>query len=544
MKVVRVKMSIHLTKLCTNYNEHIPDNSIVTNNLNRHRHRHSLSNHQYSETEMTTNIISTKRFKPINPNTIYVGRGTKWYDDFAMTLNINSLSKKISRYLKTTINDIVDEYDKYIDGIVKCNILKTELVCDCQSSPDHQCHKFILYELIDEINKIPGIDKGVYESMTSIDRHAYIHDRIYLGKNVDDPFFAVGHILENRFKITRLLVDGSFGCVFYGIDLDKNSANKQVIIKISKSDNGSIKILRSEYQYLMRLSVRKIDQDIVHDNDVIFPHVIDSFKIPSHTWSSHEFYQAMVLERYGEDLYSYMTENSPSSIIYSNRYNGMTLKNIQLVVRQLAKTVKVLHDMNIIHKDIKCENILLRKSIISKKGPDPDPFDIVLIDYGFAINMEKTIDAMYHHTSGTIAYMSPEEIFGTGYNKSVDIFNIGMVIVELSRGMYVFENNAWFIANVYRKIYPESPHTYNKLLMNDRTIDHDNNINVEKDHIGIPYNMNYFVHGISDPDLANLIKGCVTFDMNQRISINCILNHPFLMKTIKEHGSMAFNMTH
>lgn len=501
MKVVCAIMSIYLTK---------PNNYA------------NSDNHHCPETEMTANI------KPIvSTNTIYVGRGTKWYDDFT-----NSPSNNISRYLKTTIIDIVNEYDKYIDGIVRCNILTAELVCDCGISSSYrlrqnndQCHKIIMYELINEIRKIPRIDRVNLKKMISVDRHTYIHDRIYLGKKADDPFFAVGHILNNRYRVTGLLVDGTFGCVFYGIDQD--NANKQIIIKISKSDNGSIKILRSEYQHLMRLSVRKTEQDIVHDNDVIFPHVIDTFKIPSHSWSSGEFYQAMVLEKYGKDLYSHILDDHPTDL----RRNGLNLKNVQLVVRQLAKTVKVLHDMKIIHKDIKCENILLRGSIVGKK----EPFDIVLIDYGFAINGGKTFDGTsYYHTSGTIAYMSPEEIFGTGYNKSVDIFNIGMVIVELARGMYVFENDASFIASVYKKIYPESPHTYNKLLMDKP------GAGVTKDHIGIPYDINYFVHGISDPDLVNLIKGCVTFDVNKRITIDAILKHPFLTKTIKEHEKMAF----
>ena len=263
------------------------------------------------------------------------------------------------------------------------------------------------------------------------------------------------------------------------------------------------------------------------------------FTIESHLWGSVPYHQVMVLKRYGKDLYECVLSKK-----YINIKTGLKINNIQTLFKQLAKTIKVVHDNNMIHKDIKCENILLRNV---SQDITQDKLDIILIDYGVCINIESdkknsdipNNDVKFNHLCGTISYMTPEEIQGVPYNKSVDIFNIGLTIVEMYRGTYIFQHDVHQVLNAYLRIYPNFPNLYNPSLitaiMYKKII---NNITINKfdllphDAYGIPYHKNYFVHGITDPDLVNLIHSCLDINPMTRITAKDILVHPFITKTL------------
>jgi len=238
-------------------------------------------------------------------------------------------------------------------------------------------------------------------------RHNSIQDKSKLGKKENEPVVIIGDVLMSRYKITKLLFSGSFGNIFCGIMLQTKD---EVIMKISGSDKSSINASCSEYNILTKLANKKNEKDNCNDNDIFFPKIIDMFKIPTNSWCSTDYYQVIVQEKYGPDLYE--------RVLKSNL--KMSMKTIQTIFRQLAKTIKIAHSMNIIHKDIKCENILLRRS----NNDTTDDLNIVLIDYGSSIDivseqqslgihtgvLTSNDSQLFFHLVGTLAYMSPEEI--------------------------------------------------------------------------------------------------------------------------------------
>ena len=87
----------------------------------------------------------------------------------------------------------------------------------------------------------------------------------------------------------------------------------------------------------------------------------------------------------------------------------------------ICKALEVCHRKNIIHRDIKPQNIF-----ISENG------DFKLGDFGIARTMEKTTGGM--SKKGTYKYMAPEVFRGENYDSTVDIYSLGIVLFSLLNG--------------------------------------------------------------------------------------------------------------
>jgi serine/threonine protein kinase len=87
----------------------------------------------------------------------------------------------------------------------------------------------------------------------------------------------------------------------------------------------------------------------------------------------------------------------------------------------ICKALEVCHRKNIIHRDIKPQNIF-----ISDNG------DFKLGDFGIARTIEKTTGGM--SKKGTYKYMAPEVFRGENYDSTVDIYSLGIVLYSLLNG--------------------------------------------------------------------------------------------------------------
>lgn len=83
---------------------------------------------------------------------------------------------------------------------------------------------------------------------------------------------------------------------------------------------------------------------------------------------------------------------------------------------QMCYAVKHIHEANIIHRDLKPGNIFIMKDYLIKIG-----------DFGLALNFGKT----KNEQGGTYLYQSPEQIQNKIYDQKVDIFALGVILVEL-----------------------------------------------------------------------------------------------------------------
>ncbi len=115
---------------------------------------------------------------------------------------------------------------------------------------------------------------------------------------------------------------------------------------------------------------------------------------------------------------------------YQSSARDMPLQLVATYAVQVVDALSHAHKRNIIHRDIKTENILLTEDGKAK-----------ITDFGLAkLRGEKRLTRT-GSTVGTAAYMSPEQIRGELIDGRSDIFSFGVVLYELTTGRLPFRGD-------------------------------------------------------------------------------------------------------
>jgi len=144
----------------------------------------------------------------------------------------------------------------------------------------------------------------------------------------------------------------------------------------------------------------------------------------------------MVFETLGMSLYDFLK---------SNDYIPFPLYCVQSFARQMLEAVQFLHEMSLVHTDLKPENVLLcdtqfRTQQVGKKLVKiPTSSKIKLIDFGCA-----TYDNDEHKSTliATRQYRAPEVILGLPWSYASDIWSVGCIVAELYCGDQYFETHS------------------------------------------------------------------------------------------------------
>lgn len=97
---------------------------------------------------------------------------------------------------------------------------------------------------------------------------------------------------------------------------------------------------------------------------------------------------------------------------------GFTQKDVVRLGIDMCKALELCETKNIIHRDIKPDNIFISDTGAFKLG-----------DFGVARQMEKTMSSLSQ--KGTYTYMAPEVFKGNKYDSTVDIYSLGIVLYRL-----------------------------------------------------------------------------------------------------------------
>ncbi|KAK7063073.1 Serine/threonine-protein kinase D1 [Halocaridina rubra] len=118
-------------------------------------------------------------------------------------------------------------------------------------------------------------------------------------------------------------------------------------------------------------------------------------------------------------------------MILSSDRGKLSERITKFIIYQILTALKHLHSKNIVHCDLKPENVLLSSS--------SDFPQVKLCDFGFArIIGEKSFR---RSVVGTPAYLAPEVLRNKGYNRSLDMWSVGVITYVSLSGTFPFNED-------------------------------------------------------------------------------------------------------
>jgi serine/threonine protein kinase len=200
----------------------------------------------------------------------------------------------------------------------------------------------------------------------------------------------------DNYTIIKFVSSGSFGKIYKAT---------------SKKTHKVCAIKKIQYAGLSKYDKESTFNEAKITSLIKFPHLIGALDM----FSDSE-YVYIVYPYYGmKDLRHYL-----------KGHPALSEEEIWKIMGQLVSAVSFLHKYNIIHRDIKIQNILVKSNL-----------DVVLADLGVCKILPK-YSVNTNTQVGTPYYLSPEIVEGAKYSKTTDIWSLGVLLYELIYKKYPF----------------------------------------------------------------------------------------------------------
>ncbi|MFH4982483.1 hypothetical protein AB6A40_009192 [Gnathostoma spinigerum] len=118
-------------------------------------------------------------------------------------------------------------------------------------------------------------------------------------------------------------------------------------------------------------------------------------------------------------------------MILSSEKGRLSERITEFLVQQILIALLYLHSQNIVHCDLKPENILL--------ASNSDFPQVKLCDFGFARIIGER--SFRRSVVGTPAYLAPEVLRNKGFNRSLDMWSVGVIVYVSLSGTFPFNED-------------------------------------------------------------------------------------------------------
>ena len=292
--------------------------------------------------------------------------------------------------------------------------------------------------------------------------------------------------MQNKYEVLGVVGEGAYGIVY---KCKNKETGKYVAIKKFKELGDELvkKTMKRELKMLQRLH---------HPNVVEFQ---DAFRRKGNLFLVFEFVDKNLLE---------LLQEHP---------NGLDPNLIRHLIYQLCKSIKYLHEQNIIHRDIKPENLLITDKMESK-----------LCDFGFARLVSETNEKLTDYVA-TRWYRAPELLLSQGnYGKEVDYWAIGCIMGELVDGNPLFPGeNELDQIHCIQKVLGNLTDKQEEMFYNNPIFNGKSLLNVTK-----PETLEKRYMGKFSKKAISFMKGLLALDPKKRLNGNTVFKHAYFEKLV------------
>jgi len=201
----------------------------------------------------------------------------------------------------------------------------------------------------------------------------------------------------SHYEILELLGKGGMGEVYKARDIEQNNI---VAIKILSKQSIEIEDLKHRFN-------REASSGLKLDH----PNIVKIYEVGE---ERNNYFIAM----------EYIEGKTLKSLLDDGPLQFTEVINIGLAV---AEALKEAHNLSIIHRDIKCDNIM-----VAEDG------NVKVMDFGLAKVQNASMITIEGSILGTVSYMSPQQAIGEAIDHRSDIFSLGVVMYELLSGKLPF----------------------------------------------------------------------------------------------------------
>ena len=271
---------------------------------------------------------------------------------------------------------------------------------------------------------------------------------------------------------------------------DNPSKKYEILSKLGSGSFGSVYLARNKYtnEKVALKQIKKSSANLLSDGEIT-----DEIEILKNL--DHPDIVRIIESFNTKNSYILITEYCEGGELFDQVKNQLSETQIAVIFKQVLSGLAYLHSNNIVHRDLKLENILIHE-IEKSKTTGEDLFNIKIIDFGTARIFDKKRNPQ--SIVGSSYYIAPE-VLRQKYNKECDLWSVGVILYMFIVGHAPFDgcDDDEITTNIQRGVYRKNDRRWIK----------------------------------ASKEVKDLIQKLLTYRPSQRLSAIQALNHPWFKIT-------------